>query len=131
MTQELPVDSLEELARVFDEAFSSTDPRIKEGLSKLMVTMALLREHNPERPHREVGPMEAMIRSMQEMRSRMHVLEKQVEQLHRDMHPRSYSTSGTGYSMDQLRSYQWNWKDINSTFSPSDWDAVYGKKNTK
>ena len=68
--EELDIDRTIDL---LDEAFMSDDPAIQKCLQRLLVTVALTRDHRSKTPR---GPLRHLLEQVHDLRSRVHVLER-------------------------------------------------------
>lgn len=69
---------LERFVDMFDEALTSTDPRVVETLRKLMMIVALTRPESSERWSNRRGPLRRMMDDINNLHKRIETLEQRV-----------------------------------------------------
>ena len=69
---------LERFVDLFDEAMTSTDPRVVETLRKLMMIVTLTRPESSERWSNRRGPLRRMMDDINNMHRRIETLEQRV-----------------------------------------------------
>ena len=79
---------LERIIGLFDEALTSTDPRVKNALRQLMMITVLTSNEHEDRvqihSHRE-GPLRRMQEDLRDMATRMHMFDEKIRRLEHDL----------------------------------------------
>lgn len=76
---------LERFVNMFDEAMTSSDPRVMETLRSLMMIVALTRPESNDIHNQRKGPLRRAFEDMNHMWKRMEQMEDELRQMHQRM----------------------------------------------
>jgi len=78
----------ERFVELFDEAMTSTDPRVMETLRSLMMIVTLTRPESNDIYNSRKGPLRRAFEDMNQMWKRMEQMEEELRQMHQRMSQR-------------------------------------------
>lgn len=99
---------LERFVNMFDEAMTSSDPRVIETLRSLMMIVTLTRPESSDVHNQRKGPLRRSFEDMNHMWKRMEQMEEELRQMHqrisqherdRGMWPREQAAAEEKYKM--------------------------------
>ena len=88
---------LDRFIDMFDEAMTSSDPRVIETLRKLMMIVVLTRPEIPEEGHsRRSGPLRRLYDDLHNLNNRMHRMDEELSSLKHRMFADKMATQSYG-----------------------------------